>query len=159
MSNPNLRFDHFAVPVFDAGRALRFYSEVLGLPLVDAMSGDDWGGKPWLMMIFRAGDGRQVALCALRGAAPAARDTLPSDIRHFAFSVESHAELAAWKQRLDRHDVPYSEEDHGTQRSIYFTDPDGTMLEITVPASTGMRDADPGARALVEAWLGETLNG
>jgi len=40
-----LRFDHLALPVFDAAATYRFYGEVLQLPLVDALSGDDWGGR------------------------------------------------------------------------------------------------------------------
>jgi catechol 2,3-dioxygenase-like lactoylglutathione lyase family enzyme len=53
MSDTPLRFDHLALPVYDAAGTYRFYSEVLQLPLVDALSGDDWGGKAWLMMFFR----------------------------------------------------------------------------------------------------------
>jgi catechol 2,3-dioxygenase-like lactoylglutathione lyase family enzyme len=80
MSDAALRFDHVALPVYDAGQTYRFYSEVLKLPLVDALSGDDWGGKPWLMMFFGAG-AQLIALC---GARPAPRDELPEDVRHYA---------------------------------------------------------------------------
>ena len=54
-----------------------FYSEVLQLPLVDALSGDDWGGKPWLMMFFGTGSGQLLALSALHGAQPPRPDGLP----------------------------------------------------------------------------------
>jgi catechol 2,3-dioxygenase-like lactoylglutathione lyase family enzyme len=154
MRDPQLRFDHFAIPVTDAPKARHFYEEVLGLTLVDAMSGDDWGGKPWLMMIFRAADERQVALCALRGARRVAKsDGLPADIRHFAFSARSEAEYSAWKKRLTSHSVGFSEEDHGDQRSIYFCDPDGNMLEITTPPSTSAERTNETARAVIERWL------
>ena len=46
MSATPLRFDHLALPVYDAARTLHFYTEVLQLPLVDALSGDDWGASP-----------------------------------------------------------------------------------------------------------------
>ncbi|MGQ0836286.1 MAG: VOC family protein [Gammaproteobacteria bacterium] len=152
MRDPKLSFDHFAIPVSDAGAALRFYSDVLGLTLVDAISGDDWGGKPWLMMIFRAADDRQVALCALRGAKVRTRDELPADIRHFAFSAASEAEYSAWKRRLDTHD-------HGEQRSIYFSDPDGTMLEITTPASSSADRPSATALAAIEQWIAASRKG
>jgi catechol 2,3-dioxygenase-like lactoylglutathione lyase family enzyme len=67
-----LRFDHLALPVYAAARTLHFYSEVLRLPLVDALSGDDRGGKPWLMMFF--GSGQLLALCALYGGGAADRE-------------------------------------------------------------------------------------
>ncbi|MGH8285928.1 MAG: VOC family protein [Steroidobacteraceae bacterium] len=159
MRDPKLSFDHFAIPVSDAGAALRFYSDVLGLTLVDAISGDDWGGKPWLMMIFRAADDRQVALCALRGAKVRTRDELPADIRHFAFSAASEAEYSAWKKRLDGHAVSFAEEDHGEQRSIYFSDPDGTMLEITTPASSSADRPSATALAAIEQWIAAPRKG
>jgi catechol 2,3-dioxygenase-like lactoylglutathione lyase family enzyme len=46
MPDTPLRLDHFALPVYDAAKTLHFYTEVLQLPLVDALSGEDWGGKP-----------------------------------------------------------------------------------------------------------------
>jgi catechol 2,3-dioxygenase-like lactoylglutathione lyase family enzyme len=58
MPDTPLRFDHLAIPVYDAPRTLQFYTEVLQLPLVDAISGDDWGGKPWLRMFFGTGGGQ-----------------------------------------------------------------------------------------------------
>lgn len=68
MSRASLRTDHFVFPAHDVARTLRFYREILGFPLSGAYSGDDWGGRPWLMMLFEVGDGRQIVLCALRGA-------------------------------------------------------------------------------------------
>lgn len=153
MPRPKLQIDHFAIPVFDVERAWRFYSQTLGLELVSAFDGDDWGGKPWLMMIFAAADGRQVALCSLRGAKRPPPDKLPSDLRHFAFSASSARDYAAWKTRLTAAGVAFTEEDHGNQRSIYFPDPDGTIIEITTPASSGVSRAEPGAAAVIERWI------
>lgn len=61
MKPPPLRIDHLALPMYDAAATRIFYEEVLGLPLLDAHSGDDWHGMPWLMMIFGDADGRQLA--------------------------------------------------------------------------------------------------
>ena len=153
MSDAVLRFDHLALPVYDAAQTWRFYSEVLQLPLVDALSGDDWGGRPWLMMFFGTGSGQLLALCALRGAQPPRPDGLPSDVRHYAFSVASDAEQEQWKARLRHHQVAFTEEDHGRQHSIYFSDPNGIVLEVTTPAST--RDLQPDAHAArqVQRWI------
>ena len=153
MSAVALRLDHLALPVFDAAKTYRFYSEVLQLPLVDALSGDDWGGKPWLMMFFATGAGQLLALCALRGARRPPPDQLPADTRHFAFSVASTAEQESWKARLRRHRVAYTEEDHGRQHSIYFADPNGILLEVTTPPSGAAVAADPRALERVQRWL------
>jgi catechol 2,3-dioxygenase-like lactoylglutathione lyase family enzyme len=153
MPDTPLRFDHLALPVYDAARTYRFYSEVLQLPLVDALSGDDWGGKPWLMMFFGTGSGQLLALCALRGAQPPRPDGLPSDVRHYAFSVASGAEQEKWKARLRAHDIAFSEEDHGTQHSLYFCDPNGIVLEVTTPASRQQLQPDAQATERVQRWI------
>ena len=153
MSATPLRFDHLALPVYDAARTLHFYTEVLQLPLVDALSGDDWGGKPWLMMFFGTGGGQLLALSALAGTQPPRPDGLPADVRHYAFSVSSGAEQEQWKERLRRHGVAFSEEDHGKQHSIYFSDPNGIVLEVTTPPSSApLQPAAPAAQR-VQAWI------
>jgi len=116
-----MRLDHVVIPCFDAGATLAFYGETLGLPLVGVHEGDDWGGHPWLMMIFSIGDGREIVLVALKGAtAPA--NPLPADSRHYAFAVETPGELQSWRARLTEAGIGFDEEDHGAQQSIYFPD-------------------------------------
>jgi catechol 2,3-dioxygenase-like lactoylglutathione lyase family enzyme len=148
----SLRADHVVIPVRDADRALAFYRDLLGLPLVDALSGDDWDGFPWLMMMFGLGDDRQVVLVALRGWPEPPPDRLPKAARHYAFAVESAPEYAAWKQRIVAAGLDHWEEDHDAQRSIYFADPEGTILEITTPPTQHVIEANPAAAAVVERW-------
>jgi catechol 2,3-dioxygenase-like lactoylglutathione lyase family enzyme len=153
MPDTPLRFDHLAIPVYDAARTLQFYTEVLQLPLVDALSGDDWGGKPWLMMFFGTGSGQLLALCALYGAQPPHSDGLPSDVRHYAFSVSSATEQEKWKRRLAQHGIVFSEEDHGAQHSLYFSDPNGIVLEVTTPPSPHDLPPDAHAAQRVQRWI------
>jgi catechol 2,3-dioxygenase-like lactoylglutathione lyase family enzyme len=152
MSDAALRFDHVAVPIYDAAATYRFYTEVLELPLLEALSGDDWGGRPWLMMCFGAG-AQVLALCALRGALPPPRDDLPADARHYAFAVTSADEQRRWMARLKAHRIAYLEEDHGSQHSVYFRDPNGIVLELTTPATDTGAAGNPDARRLVESWI------
>ena len=147
-----MRLDHVVMPVADAGRSLAFYGETLGLPLVSALEGPDWGGHPWLMMIFALGDGRELVLVCLRGATPQPHGLL-DDTRHYAFAVETHAEQDAWRDRLVRAGAAFWEEDHGDQHSLYFPDPDGTILEITTPPSMPPHEASADALALARAWI------
>jgi len=152
-----LRFDHLALPVFDAAATYRFYGEVLQLPLVDALSGDDWGGKPWLMMFFGTGSGQLLALCALRGVERPLADGLPRDVRHYAFCVDSVPEQEGWKARLRQHGIAFTEEDHGRQHSVYFSDPNGILLEVTAPASRASAVPDADAAGVVERWIGTSV--
>lgn len=155
-----LTLDHVALPIFDVEKSLEFYGKALGLPLVDAMSGDDWGGKEWLMMLFGLSDDRQLVLVAIAGAT---RETsaLPRDTRHVAFSVKTDEQLAEWKAKLDAAGVAFWEEIHHAQRSIYFEDPNGIVLEILTPPSrvSSLRPEMPPSRAMVERFLASTRKG
>jgi catechol-2,3-dioxygenase len=63
------------------------------------------------------------------------------------------AALDAWKRRLGEAGVALSEEDHGDQRSIYFNDPSGIVLEITAPPSPALSGAHADALGVIDAWL------
>ena len=130
-----LKLDHVVFPVRDAERTLSFYRETLGLPLIAAHTGNDWGGYAWLMMIFGLEGGQEIVAVALEGApAPDYRD-LPIDARHYALACGSAAELESWRQSLAAAKVDFWEERHGEGASVYFADPDGVILEITWPPS------------------------
>ena len=151
MDSP-LRVDHLALPITAVEESLRFYTDVLDLELLDVSSCDDWDGKSWLTMTFAASDDRRLVLCAVRGATPAIDSQLPKDLRHFAFVCESSAAFFGWKQRLQRHEIRFDEQDHGGQRSLYFEDPNGIVLEITTPRAAGARGSVADPFELVRAW-------
>ena len=140
------------MPVANAEASLAFYGGTLGLPLISAFEGDDWGGRPWLMMIFSVGDGREIVLVCLRGAWPQPHG-LPPDTRHYAFAVDTVSEQDAWRARLTVAGVEFWEEDHGGQQSIYFPDPDGTILEITTPPSAPTSELSSSAYGAARAWI------
>lgn len=149
----DLTFDHVAIPITNAQRSRHFYSEVLGLPLVSAMSGDDWEGHPWLLMFFALRDGRMLALTTFAGVPAEQRSALPADARHYALATD---DLEAWKHKLAQLEIAFREEDHTTQRSLFIEDPDHTVWEITSPASPNAFRADPSeARAVVARWIAE----
>jgi len=149
----SLCLDHVALPAFDAAGTLHFYTEIIGLPLVEALSGEDWGGSPWLMMVFGLEGSGTLVLCALRGVQRPAGDGLPQDVHHFAFAAASMSELQAWKERLRAHSIGFTEEDHGRQHSLYFEDPNGHLLEITATASEASPSTNVSAVARATAWI------
>ena len=148
-----LRVDHVVFPVWDAKASLAFYRDVMGFALVEAFSGDDWGGYPWLMMIFAPGDGREIVLVALKGARRPKHDGLARDVRHLAFGEKSVRALAGWRRKLKAAKVDFWEEDHGTQKSLYFEDPNGTVLEITAPPSRARAKTRKAALTAAQAWM------
>jgi catechol 2,3-dioxygenase-like lactoylglutathione lyase family enzyme len=151
-----LTLDHVVFPVWDAEASLAFYGETLGLPLIGAITGDDWGGKPWLMMAFALGEGRELVLTALKGATRPPPDGLAADVRHYAFAVATRADQRAWRDRLEAAGVAVREEDHGDQLSIYFEDPNGVVLEITTPATQTTPEPSREALGRARAWIAAT---
>lgn len=146
-----LRLDHIVIPIWDVEKSIAFYRDFLGLRLVDAHDGDDWGGFPWLMLLFALADKREIVLVHFAGAKRPPRDKLPKDGRHIAMA-ETGA-LEPWRKKLDDAGVAYWEEDHGGQQSLYFEDPNGVVLEITSPPTSP--DLAHNQRAVIRAlkWI------
>src|SRR5665213_3161339 len=95
-----LTLDHVVFPVRDAEATLAFYGDLLGLPLIQTLSGENWGGYNWLMMIFGLGEDRELVTVALRGAPSPGFEGLPPDCRHYALTAASLADMAHWRGRL-----------------------------------------------------------
>lgn len=123
--------------VTDLSEAERFYSEVLGLPLVS--KDDD------RHLFYRCGD-RMLLLFNPKATAEPAPD--PDDAPphgahgpgHVAFSI-AQDDFNAWRERLAAHNIPIEKELEWGDRghSIYFRDPSGNSLEVTVPAIWGIQ--------------------
>jgi catechol 2,3-dioxygenase-like lactoylglutathione lyase family enzyme len=132
--------NHVAYPTTDTGATHRFYTEILGFRLVAAVRGDrdpeSNTSKPHLHTFFAMRSGEVIAFFDIEGAEKPKRDKLPTWVRHFAMSVDSHDELLAWRQRLLDHGVQVSPVvDHdGIWYSIYFPDPNDVLLELTYQA-------------------------
>jgi lactoylglutathione lyase len=148
-----LKIDHIVFPIWNASASLAFYRDVMGFALVNTMSGDDWGGYPWLMLFFRTGDGREIVLVALRGAKRPKRDGLARDVRHLAFAEKSVAALQTWRKKLRAAKTKFWEEMHGRQRSLYFEDPNGMVLEITAPPTRAGKAVRRAALTYAQEWI------
>lgn len=150
-----LTLDHVVFPVRDAERTMAFYRETLGLPLIAAPTGDDWGGHAWLMMAFGLGGGQEIVAVALQGAPAPDYSGLPIDARHYALACGDQAEFQAWRTKIRAAGLDCWEEDHGDQQSIYFPDPDGVILEVTWPASGAETVERPGALEAARRWIAD----
>jgi catechol 2,3-dioxygenase-like lactoylglutathione lyase family enzyme len=137
----------------------RFYTEVLGFPLVGAVRNDydpeSAMHRPSLHTFFAMGGGEAIAFFEIDGVKRPPRGDVPTWARHFAMSVDSREALVAWRQRLRDYRVSVSEiVDHdGVWYSIYFMDPNEVLLEFTY--QTRPLDDDDAARArkMLQEWL------
>jgi glyoxylase I family protein len=118
---------HITLLVTDLNRSAAFYRNVLGMRLVKQTVNDD--DRSARHFIFGDEDGLLVT-CLEYPDLDEGRVGRGST-HHFALSVESVAELAAWKGYLDGKGIPTTDVmDRGDFRSIYLRDPDGHIVEI-----------------------------
>jgi catechol 2,3-dioxygenase-like lactoylglutathione lyase family enzyme len=137
--------DHTARPTWKLGETVRFYRDVLGLPLVHAVSARGWGPSShpdFVHFFFESGNGSTIAFFyyAAQPVPPEAERPVMRpwpedhvfDATHTAWLVATPEELGRWKERLQDRGVDVSTETaHEVIESIYFRDPNGYFLEIT----------------------------
>ena len=116
------RLDHVSLNVSDRSRSIAWYRDVLGLEQRGSPRRDDWP-------VFMGDFGACVALFQAQVESP---DRAPEStgLRHVAFMV-GREDLAAVQERLREHGVEFRFEDHGNAHSVYFSDPDGNVIELT----------------------------
>jgi len=132
---------HTARPTWKLKETLAFYRDILGLPLVHAISARGWGpsGHPdFLHFFFDSGNGSTIAFFYYLGDEQPEhlvhRPAYDSDATHTAWQVRSREELLAWRKRLESHEIPILYQiEHEVIESLYFRDPNGYFIEITLP--------------------------
>ena len=130
---------HFAWRCRDAEATRRFYEDLLGLPLVHVIRQDHVPSTgeycPYVHIFFRMADGSHLAFFDLGDdIAAAASANTPAWVNHIALRVASRDDLDAMHARLLAHGIEViGVVDHdGYIQSIYFFDPNGVRLELTV---------------------------
>lgn len=130
---------HFAWRCRDAEETRSFYEDLLGLPLVHVIKKDHVPSTgeycPYVHIFFRMRDDSCIAFFDLGdGVAAIPSPNTPAWVNHIALRVDSIEDLSAMKARLENHGVEVvGITDHdGYIESIYFFDPNGLRLELTV---------------------------
>ncbi len=122
------RIGHCAVRVRDVERAKKFYIDVLGFQFME--QDPDHGG----VFMSLPGDGHTIDVSPVKDPENAPGPVQGSErvgVAHIAFKVASYEALEEAYETLKANNVDVARMiDHVSQRSIYFSDPDGNGLEI-----------------------------
>jgi lactoylglutathione lyase len=116
------RLDHVSLNVSDRPRSIAWYRDVLGLEQRGEPREDDWP-------VFMGEFGACVALFQAEAQSPE-RQPESTGLRHVAFMV-GRDDLARAEAHLRERQVEFRPEDHGNALSLYVSDPDGNVIELT----------------------------
>ena len=130
---------HTARPTWKLAETVHFYRDLLGLPLVHAISARGWGPDDhadFLHFFFDSGNGSTIAFFYYIGTERPEWLTVRSHYQdratHTAWRVRDEAELLQWRRRVEAVGIPLRYQiRHEVIESIYFNDPNGYPIEIT----------------------------
>jgi len=135
-----LRWSHAVLYVRDLETMLDFYQNVLGFEVSDR--GELFAGGPEVVFLSQVEtDHHQLAMAQVRQD-----EARPNSVDHFAFRVETLADVREMIERLEK-DGRATETNpmtHGNAWSIYFRDPEQNGIEVFV--DTPWHVAQPQAR-------------
>jgi len=150
---------HVAYITHDTEATVAFYTEVLGMELVNAVLDDAIPSTgdpvPYFHSFFRMGDGSTVAFFEAPELPPPPAPTHAAyDVfQHLAMQVASPAEVDRWCEWLLERGVDVlGPVDHKIIYSIYFHDPNGLRLEITAVIDSTWNDRGAQANASLAEW-------
>ncbi len=124
--------NHLALVTPDMDTTVRFYTGVLGMPLVMTLM-----AGPMRHYFFEIAPQNTLAFFEITGAETFEKGAgspgpYPVQMDHLSLNLEGEQALVALRDRLTAADCEVSElVDHGVLRSIYFTDNNGIALEAT----------------------------
>ena len=147
------RLHHIAYRCRDAQRTVDFYTRVVGLKYVAGLVAPEERNPSWplnepgqpprkvvgdpadsIHIFFELGDGSYLAFFDVASSPEESEDpATPWWVKHIAFEVPDMKALLEGKKRLEAHGVQVlGPKNHDFCQSIYFMDPDGHRLEMTV---------------------------
>ena len=115
---------HTALVSADVERTVRFYQDLLEMPLTELIDNRDYPGSTHFF--FDIGHGNLLAFFDFPGLQLGPYAEVIGGLHHVAISVEP-ARWATLKAKLDAAGVEYA---HHSGTSLYFRDPDGARLEL-----------------------------
>jgi len=133
--------NHAAYVTHDVAATADFYTRILGMELASTIfddhvpsTGDNF---PYFHIFFRMADGSCIAFFEVADLPARAKPSHPAYevFDHMALQAKDAEELHRWRDWLAQNGVEVlGPVDHkGMLESIYFHDPNGLRLELTVP--------------------------
>lgn len=129
---------HTARPTWKLAETVHFYRNVLGLRVCHAITARGWGQEDhpdFLHFFFDSGNGSTIAffyyLNTEKPVDPVPWDNWLYRSVHTAWQVSDRETLMAWKDRLEAQGLDVMLVRHEIIESIYVTDPNGYMVEIS----------------------------
>lgn len=128
---------HVAYACKDIDETNRFYTELMGMPLVHTEV-KRLGDGLFRHVFYDTGDGTCIAFFDVHGvgeqegwsAAVSTGNGLPVWVNHIAFAADRERQEAV-RARMDAAGIaPLMEVDHGWCHSLYYLDPNGIMVEF-----------------------------
>jgi len=124
---PIRQMNHAVLYVRDARVHQQFYGDVLGFETMI----EDASGRWVFMRAPRSDNHHDIAFFTIGPAAePSAAGGQTVGLYHVAWEVDTLADLAEVRDRLDAAGALYGQSDHGVNKSLYAKDPDGLEFEV-----------------------------
>jgi catechol 2,3-dioxygenase-like lactoylglutathione lyase family enzyme len=129
---------HVAYRCNDAKETMEFYRDVMNMDFILAISEDKVPSThepdPYMHLFMDAGAGNILAFFEIPNSPPMGSDpNTPDWVQHIAFELETMEELMAAKGEVEAKGLDVvGPTNHGIIKSIYFFDPNGHRLELTV---------------------------
>jgi catechol 2,3-dioxygenase-like lactoylglutathione lyase family enzyme len=151
---------HTARPTWKLAETVHFYRDVMGLKICHAITAKGWGPEDhpdFLHFFFDSGNGSTIAFFYYLGSERPA-DPVPWDhwlyrSVHTAWRVLDRPTLMAWKERLESFGYEVMVVRHEILESIYVTDPNDYMIEISWQMRSLGRNDAVDARLTLEAAI------
>lgn len=152
---------HTARPTWKLSETVRFYRDLLGLPLVHAISARGWGPDEhadFLHFFFDSGNDSTIAFFYYIGTDRpewlAVNDHYQQRATHTAWRVRDEKELLQWRARVEAVGIPLRYQiRHEVIESIYFNDPNGYPIEITWQVRPFSKEDEQDANRTLEAGI------
>jgi glyoxylase I family protein len=149
------KLHHVAYRCADAQKTVEFYTKYLDLKFSHALSNDrvpstqEW--SPHLHIFFEMEDRSCIAFFEVPCSPAAQKDmNTPDWVQHLALEVKDEATLLKAKKKLQDGGIQVvGVTDHGFCESIYFFDPSGHRLELTIRTDEDL-DAEETAKEATE---------
>ena len=118
---------HIAIICSDKDKAIHFYHEILGLPVIRSnfrQERQDW------KIDLKINDTTELELFVVKGRSARVSNPEAYGLRHLAFHVESVADTVGELERKGIECEPIRTDTYTGKSMTFFRDPDGLPIEI-----------------------------